>query len=286
VRFSQRIGVTPIKDRIQKDDIDAPLRNALWDALDICVWDKVQYGTYEEYLRKSNLNGLFVRYWHFFLHKTHDTMPWRLAEAQAAIKIMFMGWPWHTVYDFIEFTAQEMPDDLAGGFTKFCNRVFDDHLSAYRFVDGQLVQITNDEEIASVEEALNNSSPLAGVHAHLKTALDHLSDRKKPDFRNSIKESISAVESLAQVITGNADATLGQALKQFEGKAPIHGALKSALSSLYGWTSDAEGIRHAMLDESKLTFNEAKFMLVACTAFINFLIGKAADENITLKTPN
>jgi hypothetical protein len=40
--------------------------------------------------------------------------------------------------------------------------------------------------------------------------LQKLADRENPDYRNSIKESISAVESAAQEITGDTGATLGR----------------------------------------------------------------------------
>ena len=42
---------------------------------------------------------------------------------------------------------------------------------------------------------------------------------------------------------------------------------------------DADGIRHAMLEESNLSYIDAKFMLVACTNFINYLIEKTTDQN-------
>ena len=54
--------------------------------------------------------------------------------------------------------------------------------------------------------------------------------------------------------------------------------MKASLSSLYGYTSDADGIRHAMLDEPSLSFTDAKFMLVVCTAFVNYLTGKLAER--------
>jgi len=110
--------------------------------------------------------------------------------------------------------------------------------------------------------------------------LDMLADRFSPDYRNSIKESISAVESVAQIITDDSFATLGSALKVIERKGTMHPALKASLSSLYGYTSDADGIRHAMLKASSLCFIDVKFMLVACSAFINYLIKKAQDASI------
>jgi hypothetical protein len=44
--------------------------------------------------------------------------------------------------------------------------------------------------------------------------LDLFEGRKATDFRNSIKESISAVEAMCQILTGDDKATLGQALKK------------------------------------------------------------------------
>ena len=110
-----------------------------------------------------------------------------------------------------------------------------------------------------------------------------MSDRKSPDYRNSIKESISAVEAICRLITNHKKVTLGQCLKEMEGaKVMLHGALKKAFSNLYGYTSSAAGIRHALMDEPRLSFEDAKFMLVSCSAFINYLVSKAGKARITL----
>jgi redox-regulated HSP33 family molecular chaperone len=68
-------------------------------------------------------------------------------------------------------------------------------------------------ELEAIEQASN--SPYASVNTHIKKALLLYSDRKKPDYENSIKESISAVEAMCCTITGmkGASATLGTALK-------------------------------------------------------------------------
>ena len=50
--------------------------------------------------------------------------------------------------------------------------------------------------------------------------------------------------------------------------------MKAAFEKLYGYTSDASGVRHAgKLGGPDSTFEEAKFMLVSCSAFVNYLIG-------------
>src|SRR5258708_2979163 len=67
-------------------------------------------------------------------------------------------------------------------------------------------------------------------------------------------------------------ATLGDALKKLEEIGiSLHPALKSAFSQLYGYTSDASGIRHSLLAQSVLDLEDAKLMLVLCSAFVNFL---------------
>jgi len=110
------------------------------------------------------------------------------------------------------------------------------------------------------------------VKSHLEQALLHLKDRDSPDYRNSIKESISAVEALCRRLDGDQHAKLGAALSALEKRSVMHPALKSAFSSLYGYTSDSNGIRHALLEESTLTNADARFMLVSCSAFINYVI--------------
>lgn len=211
-----------------------------------------------------------------------DNLPEYFDEAHKVVREYFFTCTWNEVYDFIEFTAKSAPEDLRDEFVSFCNYILERELSAYRLVDMHIVEITSDEEIRSIEEAIASTSKLKGVQAHLKTALTLLADREKPDYRNSIKESISAVEAISQILSGDPKATLGIALKIFEKKAIIHPALKKSLLSLYGYTSDADGIRHAMLEEPKLTFNDAKFMFVSCTAFTNYLISKASEQGIKI----
>jgi hypothetical protein len=154
-----------------------------------------------------------------------------------------------------------------------CNAALEKEVSAYRFVDGLISRITDETEIAEIDRALDNARD--SVRTHLRRALELLSDREAPDYRNSIKESISAVESLVATVVGE-KGTLGQLLKKLEDEISLHPALKAAFSSLYGYTSDQDGIRHAILESKDLAFEDAKFFLVVCSAFVNFVESKVA----------
>jgi len=282
--FSQRKGIKPVKSVIQMDDMDDDLRNGLWDALTIFYWDQVK-GNRISYSEDEKIATLFKRLWHDYFKRPIDTLRDYWTETYKEIREYFFNCEWNEIYDFIEFIANSYPGEynsINPKFMDFCNSVLERELSAYRFVGGKITQITSEEEVLEIEEALEISKPLKAVNTHLKRALDLLADRKSPDYRNSIKESISAVESICNLITKEKKATLGQALKKIEDKVSLHSALKSAFSSLYGYTSDAEGIRHALLDEPNLSFGDAKFMLVSCAAFINYLITKASKAGIKI----
>src|SRR5206468_3589043 len=104
-------------------------------------------------------------------------------------------------------------------FTQYCNQILEKEFSAYRFVGDKITPITSKEEISEINNAIN--SPLQSVNEHLNRALALLSDRENPDSRNSIKESISAVEAICQKITGKESATLGDALNVIRDKQQI-----------------------------------------------------------------
>lgn len=264
---------------IQKDSMDSRLINKIWSALDIVYWRSLSRG--EEYLSfHKNYEILFTRMWISFFCLPLDTLSHHIPSLREKLREKYFKFKWNEVLDFIEFIADNFPDDEVNrAFMNLANQFFESELSAYRFVNGQIIEMTSDEERREIEEALK--TPVSPVRAHLGKALTLL-DRKSPDYSNSIKESISAVEAICQIITGKKSATLGQAIKAVEGKVQLHPALKTAFPSLYGYTSDADGIRHALLDEPNLGFDDAKYFLVSCSAFINYLISKSAKAGLVL----
>lgn len=284
--FSQRKGLKPIKSVIQVDSMDDDLRNGLWNALTIHYWGHVKPPSHPLEFHPSlssnrNVEILVRELWMKYFKKPIDTLGDEWPEIHSRLRDHFFRCSWDGVYEFIEFVANNYPDESTNKkFMDSCNVVLEREVSAYRFVGGNIAQITSEEEIGEIEETLKDAPKPADIH--LKTALDKLSDRKSPDYRNSIKESMSAVEAICKQISGNPKATLDQALEELQKKTSLHPALKKAFSSLYGYSSDAEGIRHALMDEPNLDFEDAKFMLVSCSAFVNYLITKSSKAGIKL----
>ncbi len=160
------------------------------------------------------------------------------------------------------------------------NNLFEKEYVGYRFVNRIIVPITSSTEIEEINSAL--ALPYDNIKKHLEKALTLMSDREKPDYENSIKESISGVEAMCSIILGTSG-TLGATLKKIEKvkAVSIHPALSAAFEKLYGYTTDANsGIRHAAkIGGADSTFQEARYMLIACTAFINYLKANLSEPD-------
>ena len=268
ITFSQRMGLKPVKNVFQVISMDDDLRMSLWNDLFSAMRS----------MNSNNKYKISKEIWISYLKKAIDEAPNQLDIIN--YKTYFFSCEWNEVFDLLEFTVKRCSQWEADEFVKACNVSLERELSAYRFIGNELVQITSDQEIDEIEEALHTSKQFT---QHLQRALELLADRKSPDYRNSIKESISAIEAMCKLITGSPKVTLGDALRLLELKlGTLHPALRNAFNSLYGYTSDAEGIRHGMLGESELDIEDAKFMLITCSAFINYLAAKVDKAGIAL----
>ena len=265
--FSQRKGLKLISETIQAHGMNEDLRNSLWNALDVALWSKDKY-LYSDYGRAEI--GPFSRaLWFSYFKKPIDTRPHEGHEILGVIRKYFFGCEWFEAYDFLEFVIghyeRSMPN--LGGFL---NEVLERELSAYRFVSSRLTDITSPQELEMLQAALQDSR-FAGVTAHLEQALELYARRESPDYRNSVKESISAVEGMARIVADDPKATLADALKAIEKRGALHPALKEGFIKIYGYASDEGGIRHAMLDEPDLDAADARYFLLSCTSFVNYL---------------
>jgi hypothetical protein len=264
--FSERYNLKP-KKMIQINDIDDDLYRAIWNVFYLHFYQK-----------EIDTSELFDKIWVDFLKHSVDTYPGDpysnnskpfVKTIKDGFSFGYLRWEWWKVYDFLEFLVENTENNQ--NFQDDCNKVFEKECSGYRFLKGLITPITSEKELDEIERAIQISPET--VKNHLTQALILLSNRQSPDFRNSIKESISAVEAQCQIICEEPTSTLTQSLKVIKrsGKVKIHPDLNEAFQKIYSWTNDDEGIRHALKDMPTVDQEDAQFMLVACSAFINYL---------------
>lgn len=275
--FSEAHGMGSCNTQMQIDDLDDRTRHILFNVISDSLsaqFDRYHNNSDIVYKKEDDLCRAIIT-----LVLAEKTDPDKHYDVSGIIKIselIFDDAVYNEVFDFLEFLAKFRYNKYEEGkrkeFYEWINVIFEREYVGYRFVDGRIVPITDENEIKSIEDACDGK--FEGPRAHIKKAVGFIADRESKDYKNCIKESISAVESICSIIVGNDKATLPDALKILKkNNLKIHPVLEVALIKLYAYTSDENGIRHAEgLFENDVTFEEAKFMLVSCSAFVNYLI--------------
>lgn len=273
--FSQRMGYKEVRTIFQTEDMDEALRNSLWNY----CYKKLFYNVFGQ----VNL-VLISDMWTDFFKRKYLSADSNLTSMLGEYYNYFKSSQWYEVYDLLEFIVNSSSFNSHTNYrdnsylenrTNDINKILEKEMSGYRFEGSKLTPITDDNELSSIAEALNNDR----TKIHMQRALEMLSDRNNPDYRNSIKESISAVEAICRKITG--EESLGKALDHIKkhNSVDMNGQFRAGLEKIYSYTNNKEtGIRHALLDENKeITFDDAKFMLVICSAFVNYFTAKASN---------
>ena len=276
--FSQRMGLEPVKSSIQNIGIDNDLRTGLWNALYLSHFRGVN-----PYEFDNDLYNLAHDLWLYHFKFPIDQLPENNDRFIAFMKEHINSCEWFKLFNLIEDVLLFASTERAKKFANNCNSVFKLESSKYCLINNLITPITGNEEIAAIENA-HKIAPNP-VRQHLTRAQQLLSDHRNSDYRNSIKESISAVESLCRQISSNPKLTLGKAIDEIKRKGIVnlHPALWEAIKNLYGWTSDEGGIRHGQTGESSVDQEDAIFMLVTCSAIVNLLTVKADKTGIELR---
>lgn len=273
--FSERYGYIKVDDSLQIGKMTNALKDVLWSHI---------YKIYVHYDRWDNPSTSFMElFFEYYLKQSCTKIPDNYSLRTELLGDFYQKMSWNHVYDLIEFIyffyqCMKKSCWVFEEYTKEINDVLEREHSGYRLINGQITPITDENEIESIKEAIEENL-LDTAKKHIQEALIKLSDREHPDYRNSIKESISAVEAVCRHITG--ENTLDNALPKLRNKGiMIPDMLYEGMKKIYYFTNGKDGIRHALMDEnSSIDFDEAKYMLVSCSAFINYLKGKLGKAN-------
>lgn len=267
--FSERYGYFKVSDALIVEKITPEIINAIYNCYKMYIYPRRFDGTYET-VQKEVCNRFLNQ---VLLDSSYDYISPFLLKGE---------YEWYKYLDFLEFVIGILilnNSDVAKIISDEVNKDFERLNYGYRIINNLVTPITSKEEVHSIEETI--SSAKGNIKEHLNSALKHLADKENPDYRNSIKESISAVGALCREMTGEND--LGKALFVLEKKqGKLHPQLKAAFDNLYKYVNEKQsGIRHELMDESGTyvpTYHEAKYMLVICSAFINYLNGKFGSD--------
>lgn len=285
--FSQREGYDPLPKPLQLGELSDEARTAIWNVLS----EHMERSSYDHARAEIEQNELgldvlelayeqrppdpsdVIRHDVHVYHNNRALDELSTKRVDAWMRDRIERGPFNRVFDLIEFVLQHdhCPPDFVTGLSD----VFRRFQLAYIIDSGPpptIFPATTAEEGNELRRNLAElrSTGLDGCLYHLRKAPKCIIEG---DWAGSIRESIHAVESMARQIDPEASKTLGHALSSLEKRSTLHPALKRAFNNLYGYTSDEQGIRHALLDrgQANVTIDEAVFMLGACASFASYL---------------
>jgi len=188
--------------------------------------------------------------------------------------------PFDRVLDFLEILMDMAPNGDEGALAFTIRELFRKHASTYQLIICRGVPLwfhpcVSQEQAKAIRKAIEtlDQGNFGGSMRHLRKAAEHINGKR---YGNAIVDSIHAVESVARKIDPKSG-TLGNALKSLKRRGTgFHPAFLEALSKLYGYTSDAAGLRHAEIEreDPSIGVDESVFMFGACASFAGYLARK------------
>lgn len=272
--FSQAQGYEELPGQLKLGELPDSARTQIWNCLYLELEGSRESSSIGGYSYVSgNWNRMLVVMHCFFDHGALDDWSSDWDANRKKLRSCIERDLFNRVFDRLQFIMR-LPD-CPDGFVSKLKDIFQFCGLPYVIDKGPPLTIfpaATEEEGARLIQSLESlqQAGLKGSASHLRAAAAGID---AGDWAGAIRESIHAVESVARKIDPKASNTLAPALRSLEQQGALHPALKGAFSKLYGYTSNEQGIRHALLDHesAKADVNEAVFMLGACASFSSYL---------------
>ncbi|MDA8011156.1 MAG: hypothetical protein MPJ83_02310 [Gammaproteobacteria bacterium] len=277
--FSERMGIVEAEP-LQVKKLGSAVRNRLWNTV------LRKFGDEDFFGGRSNLylpHHFAETVWADFLAKPIDEFHGETSFVQKLIvhehEESFL------VFEFLEFIldnwksldAQAGREDSGSEksrFIKECNASLAKENAGYRIVGDLVTPTVSELDVQTISSAVHGRFGLAG--GHIKKALALFANRENPDYANSMKESVMAVESISLELTNQKN--IKAALDTLVRNGKLHPAFAGGIGKLFNFASDESGVRHASNREPINTDqNTARFMLVTCSAFVNYMAAEHPD---------
>jgi hypothetical protein len=275
--FSERNGYKMPAEQLALESVPEEVENAILSAFTRLLGRIA--GPFELSPSQTVKEELCEYLWTHFFHKELSTLRsdhFMKAEDWIRKEHISSTTPWHIKLGFVEAVidianSQDFSKYYIRDFVTELNGQFETLSYGYRIIKGNVIEITSELEKKAIETAIDKGRK--PVKEALQQALvDHCA-RPEANYAGSMKNSLSAVEIECCRLTG--ESTLGPALSKLKKNGiAIHSQLEAAFQNLYRYSNDEKtGIRHGK-KVNEDTFvpgaKESLFMLVTCSAFINY----------------
>ena len=241
------------------------------------------YGTRQPTLDARSAHEAFIA----LIRDESETWDYDPESSSAALAAHLKSCEWPEFYDFVELMGQlllKKDEDVPFGegdcFERYAKKV-----NALLHEDGigwvldskshlaRQVSKQSSKRAAAARDVLVDR--FAPARVHFQKATEYLY-RHPVDEANSIKEIISAVESVARVVAPGAS-TLGDALKALRRTGACSSLLLDSLEKLYAYSNATPQVRHGHPSSGAPSLPEAELAYSIGIAFIIYLAAVHAE---------
>jgi len=202
-------------------------------------------------------------------------------QASRAIEKLIGKCEWWQFYDICEILWASLPSEYwnekeRNEFSNQVNAFFREEQLGFEFKDGKVEKVGSGFIDAKVKEAryLLKEPEFKGADEHFEKAIKALNVRPNPDVENCIKDAVAAIESVGRIMVGDEKALLDDIIKDMTKKGVIPKPLDQTIQKIYAYRGDQPGVAHGLVGASKVTIDEAEFVLAMSAAIIIYLVKK------------
>jgi hypothetical protein len=186
---------------------------------------------------------------------------------------------WYQFYDICEVIWANPNSQYSSHqeeFTEQVNTLFREEQLGFELRDGKVEKVGSGFIDANIKEVriLLKELEFKGADTQFEKAVKALNERPNPDVENCIKDAVGAIESVGRIITNNEKALLDDIIKDLANRGIIPKPLDQAIQKVYAYRGDQPGVAHGLVGASKVTVDEAEFVLAMSAAMIIYLVKK------------
>jgi len=151
---------------------------------------------------------------------------------------------------------------------------------AFEFSNGQVLRKgrrNTTDQITRADFVLSDAR-LTACRKHFNKALAFFRNPATPDYENSVKEAVCAVEAAARALFPDGGSTLGDIVKSITGNGTgqIPKSIAATFHGVYGFRSGGDGVGHGGTTGGAATKELAEFGLAVAASQIVFLVDLSA----------
>lgn len=270
--FSKRHGLRPTPEGLMYEEVAEPARVGLYHMVEQFFeeWNRQEHKAYLQ-LYKNICVALRIPY---------DRRVTQWYDAPPAIEKIINTCTWWQFYDICEVMWHTLSSSNFSidqkEFYSQVNALFKEEQLGFEMKDGKIEKVGSGFIDAKVKEAryLLKEPEFKSADELFEKAIRALNVRPKPDSENCIKDAVATVESVGKIIRKDKKARIDNVIKDAIQKGVIPRLIGDPIIKLYAYRGDEPAVAHGGIEPSKVTIDEAEFVLAMSAAIIIYLVKK------------